>query len=108
MIVKEDDIVRCILKEIGISKEPLETKEVEILVKKSIKTATRIKVVYRLNNLRGEGLIKGKYLGSGKGVWIWWSASAFSLGVKSGADGNHEEVVRHAPQHEFKRKFSHK
>ena len=30
------------------------------------------KVVNRLNNLRGEGLIKGKFIGPRKGVGIWW------------------------------------
>jgi hypothetical protein len=28
--------------------------------------------MYRLNNLRAEGKISGKMLGSGKGVWVWW------------------------------------
>ncbi len=48
--------------------EPLETKEVEKFLKKE----TRTKILYRLNNLRGDGLIKGKVVGSGKGTWIWW------------------------------------
>ena len=77
MIVKEDELVRDILKEINNSKEPLETKEIEILLKKYHKFVTRTKIIYRLNNLRGEGLIKGKYLGSGKGVWIWWAKNLF-------------------------------
>lgn len=51
------------------AKEPLETAEVELL----LKDVTRVKILYRLNNLRGEGLIKGKQVGSGKGTWIWWS-----------------------------------
>lgn len=25
----------------------------------------------------GEGLIKGKFVGPGKGVWIWWKKEAF-------------------------------
>lgn len=73
MIIKEDELVGLILSLINLSKEPLETKEIENLVKKSSKNTTRTKVIYRLNNLRGEGKIKGKYLGSGKGVWIWWN-----------------------------------
>ena len=27
--------------------------------------------------LRAEGLIKGKFVGPGKGVWIWWKKDAF-------------------------------
>jgi len=27
--------------------------------------------------LRAEGLIKGKFVGPGKGVWIWWKKNAF-------------------------------
>lgn len=50
------------------SNEPLETKEIELV----LKSVTRTKILYRLNNLRGEGLIKGKQVGSGKGCWIWW------------------------------------
>ena len=51
--------------------EPLETKEMEVL----LKNVTRIKVLYRLNILRGDGLIKGKPVGSGKGTWIWWCSN---------------------------------
>ncbi len=54
--------------------EPLETKEIEIL----LNNATRVKVLYRLNRLRGDGLVKGKPVGSGKGTWIWWKPSAYS------------------------------
>jgi len=28
--------------------------------------------------LRAEGLIKDKFVGPGKGVWIWWRKDAFS------------------------------
>ena len=72
-----DELSDVILKIITISKEPLETKEVEEKLKKSRKV-TRTKILYRLNNLRGEGLIKGKFVGPGKGVWIWWSLKLFS------------------------------
>ena len=50
------------------TKEPLETKEIEEI----LQNVTRVKILYRLNYLRGEGLIKGKVVGSGKGCWIWW------------------------------------
>jgi repressor of nif and glnA expression len=68
----EDEISKIALKIINESNEPLETKEIEEKVRKSIKDITRTKLIWRLNNLRGEGLIKGKFLGPGKGVWIWW------------------------------------
>jgi hypothetical protein len=29
-------------------------------------------VFYRLMLLRGESLANGKFVGPGKGVWIWW------------------------------------
>jgi len=64
-IDKAGEKVLEILKE---SSEPLETKEIEEIMK----NVTRAKLIYRLNNLRGEGLIKGKVVGSGKGTWIWW------------------------------------
>lgn len=57
-----------ILKLLQEAAEPLETKEIEVL----LKDVTRIKVLYRLNLLRGDGLIRGKAVGSGKGTWIWW------------------------------------
>jgi adenine-specific DNA-methyltransferase len=65
------------LKVINSSDEPLETKEVEERVNKIIKNSTRTKLFYRLNNLRAEGLIKGKFIGPGKGVWIWWKRNLF-------------------------------
>lgn len=65
---KEDKISRNILKTLKSIDEPFETKEIELL----LKNVTRTKLLYRLNNLRGEGLIKAKNVGSGKGAWIWW------------------------------------
>jgi repressor of nif and glnA expression len=74
----EDEISEAALKVINSADEPLETKEVEERVNKLIKDSTRTKLFYRLNNLRAEGLIKGKFIGPGKGVWIWWKKEAFS------------------------------
>ena len=74
----EDEISKAALKVITNADEPLETKEVEERVNKIVKDATRTKLFYRLNNLRAEGLIKGKFVGPGKGVWIWWKKEAFS------------------------------
>jgi len=66
-ILKEAD-TNSILKVVENSLEPLETKEIE----NSLKKITRTKIMYRLNNLRAEGLIRGKQIGAGKGTWIWW------------------------------------
>ena len=68
-----DKISENILKILKKAEEPLETKEIELL----LKNVTRVKVLYRLNNLRGDGLIKGKPVGSGKGTWVWWKKNAF-------------------------------
>ena len=67
-----DNISEVTLKIIRNSDEPLETKEIQKKLENLIKDVTRIKLIYRLNNLRGEGLVKGKFVGPGKGVWIWW------------------------------------
>ena len=67
----EDEISKSILEILKKSKEPLETTEMQ----KQIPSATRTKLMYRLNDLRGEGKIKGKRIGAGgKGVWVWWKA----------------------------------
>ena len=63
-----DSDSKRILKALKEADEPLETKELELI----LKNITRVKLLYRLNNLRGEGMIKGKQVGSGKGTWIWW------------------------------------
>jgi len=68
MKLEKEVITRGILKIINESEEPLETKEIEVM----LKNVSRVMILYRLNNLRGEGLIKGKQIGSGKGTWIWW------------------------------------
>ena len=72
-----DELTVTTLKIINETNEPVETKEIEEMVSKHIKDVTRTKLFYRLNNLRGEGLIKGKFVGPGKGVWIWWRKEAF-------------------------------
>jgi repressor of nif and glnA expression len=68
MRIKQDPIRDRILNILKKAEEPLETKEIELV----LKNVSRVMVLYRLGNLRGEGLIKGKAVGSGKGVWIWW------------------------------------
>jgi len=72
-----DSISNLALKIIEESNSVLETKEIQETLESSIKDITRTKLFSRLNNLRGEGLIKGKFVGPGKGVWIWWSKNAF-------------------------------
>ena len=77
-----DSITNVVLKIIHESEEPLETKEIQEKLNNTIKDVTRTKLFYRLTNIRGEGLIKGKFVGPGKGVWIWWAADLFSKGGK--------------------------
>ena len=72
-----DKLTEVVLKIINEANGPLETKEIEERVRKFVKDVTRTKLFYRLSNLRGEGLIKGKFVGPGKGVWIWWRNDAF-------------------------------
>ena len=73
----DDELSKAILKVVLQSREPLETKEIESLVKKNFFDITRTKLFYRLNVLRGDGAIKGKFVGPGKGVWIWWKKGVF-------------------------------
>jgi len=69
---ENDDLSRQILKIVNSSNAPLETKEIHEKVRIDVGEVSRSKLMYRLNNLRAEGEIRGKYVGSGKGVWIWW------------------------------------
>ena len=73
----QDNISKIILNIIKESNDIYETKEILEKTAVSIKDITRTKLFSRLNNLRGEGLIKGKFVGPGKGVWIWWKKDAF-------------------------------
>lgn len=68
LVKSKDKIAERILIVINNSDEPLETKDIEM----KIPEETRTKILYRLMNLRGEGLINGKKIGAGKGTWIWW------------------------------------
>lgn len=70
----EDKIEEQILNLINSAKEPLETKEIQ----QKCRNISRAKILYRLNNLRGKGLIRGKSIGAGKGTWVWWSIKSFS------------------------------
>lgn len=71
--VNDHDVIsKEILKIVSESSEPLETKEIEGAVKKKIHSITRTKLFYRLMILRGQGIVLGKFVGPGKGVWIWW------------------------------------
>jgi len=70
-----DEVVTAIVNSIDEVGEPLETKEVEGRVRILIPSVSRSKLFYRLQNLRAEGHIHGKFVGSGKGVWIWWKGA---------------------------------
>jgi len=72
-----DSISEATLDIIQKAGEPLETKEISEQLETKIPNVTRTKLFYRLTNLRGEGLIKGKFVGPGKGVWIWWIKEIF-------------------------------
>lgn len=73
MPAKDDEIQEEIYNLVRSANEPLETEEVIRHIHSNVeKYASRNKVMYRLNNLRAEGKIAGKMLGSGKGVWVWW------------------------------------
>ena len=74
----QDSLTELALEIIEHSEDVLETKEIQEKIESSIKDVTRTKLFARLNNLRGDGKIKGKFVGPGKGVWIWWKKDAFS------------------------------
>ena len=63
-----DKLSEKILSLVSKAEEPLETKDIET----ALGTGSRSRIMYRLNDLRGQGKIKGKRVGSGKGTWIWW------------------------------------
>jgi len=72
-----DIITKRALEIIEKAEEVLETKEILENLQISLGEITRTKLFSRLNNLRGEGAIKGKFVGPGKGVWIWWKKDVF-------------------------------
>ncbi len=76
-IKEKDKITTAIEKVFKESREPMETKEIFEKALQSHEDVTRSKVLYRLNDLRGQGEIVGKFVGSGKGVWIWWKKNAW-------------------------------
>ncbi len=69
---KIDPLEEMIEEIINKAGEPLETTEILEGLQKQGDDSTRSKVLYRLNNLRAEGGIAGKTVGSGKGTWIWY------------------------------------
>jgi DNA-directed RNA polymerase delta subunit len=54
------------------SQEPLATKEIVERIQEYFGNVSRAKVLTRLNDLRGAGVIAGKFVGYGNGLWIWW------------------------------------
>ena len=77
MFIVNDLITKKALEIVENTDEVLETNEILEQIQISLNKVTRTKLFSRLNNLRGEGLIKGKFVGPGKGVWIWWRKEAF-------------------------------
>jgi len=72
-----DRVSSQILRLLSSSNAPLETKEIVDKIVRETKT-TRTILFKRLTDLRGDQALFGKRVGSGKGVWIWWSLDLFS------------------------------
>lgn len=87
----DDLITKKALEIIERANEVLETKEILEELQISLDKLTRTKLFSRLNNLRGEGLIKGKFVGPGKGVWIWWKKDGFSNNIEDKNGGNNDK-----------------
>ncbi|MGC9309549.1 MAG: hypothetical protein ACP5D2_02520 [Candidatus Nanoarchaeia archaeon] len=87
----EDLITKRALELIERANEFLETKEILEELQISLDKLTRTKLFSRLNNLRGEGLIKGKFVGPGKGVWIWWKKDGFSNNIEDKNGDNNDK-----------------
>jgi repressor of nif and glnA expression len=74
--LQKDKLTKTIVHVIKESDAPLETRELEEKMQQMVgDEATRTKLLYRLMDLRGEGIIYGKTVGSGRGAWIWWNPS---------------------------------
>jgi len=73
--ISNDKIAQKVLDTIFTSQTPLETKQIEEIVQDAIPT-TRTIIFKRLTDLRGDGILRGKVVGSGKGTWIWWRENA--------------------------------
>ena len=71
--MKAKELTKTIVQLLETIDEPLETKEILAKLTNKIHGITRTKTLYRLMVLRGDGAINGKSVGSGKGVWIWWT-----------------------------------
>lgn len=96
------DVIEKTVRDIVQSaEEVLETKEILELVQVSLPDVTRTKVFSRLNNLRGDGVIRGKCMGSGKGVWIWWPSDLF-LRADDEVDSDGEVVNKNGDKDEKK------
>jgi len=87
----DDLITKRALELIERANEFLETKEILEELQISLDKLTRTKLFSRLNNLRGEGLIKGKFVGPGKGVWIWWKKDCFFNNIEDKNGGNNDK-----------------
>lgn len=73
-----DNLAAEIMRVVKSAGAPLETKEIETALNEKLhEPVSRSKLLYRLNNLRAEQQIEGKFVGSGKGAWIWWNTEAF-------------------------------
>lgn len=74
--MRADLATEIIVRLLRSSAAPLETKDILDRARAEKRKLTRAIVFKRLTTLRGDGVISGKQVGSGKGVWIWWDPSA--------------------------------
>ena len=79
MMKSKDKLGETLIIVVSEASEPLETKEIE----EKVPAETRARIFNRLKNLRGEGLIKGKMVGAGRGTWIWWEKDAFAIASRT-------------------------
>jgi len=75
---KFDAVSQVILRLIHSADQPLETAEILYLINKEIKVSRRI-ILARLHALKDADLINGRFMGPGKGVWVWWKKDSFKV-----------------------------
>ncbi|RLE47580.1 hypothetical protein DRJ25_02065 [Candidatus Woesearchaeota archaeon] len=74
-----DAISQQLVRILQTSDQPLETAEIIALVQSEFPVSRKI-ILKRLHDLKDSEEIEAKFLGSGKGVWVWWRKSAFKKG----------------------------
>ena len=87
-----DAISQLLVRILQSTDQPLETAEVLGIIQKDLQISRKI-IIKRLHDLKDSDTINARFMGPGKGVWVWWKKDSFKVPSQKFSPKNVDEKL---------------